>query len=248
MSGDRTEEPTPRRLRRARERGQVPRSRLFSGSLVLAGGSAGAAMGLAGATDALRAWTAALLAQGASVPAALHQAILVTVRACAPALAGAVLAAGLGGLLTSGWAPSGAVLVPRLERLDPLAGLKRLFTWRTAAELGRSLLIAALLLAMLGAGVWSLLPSALRLRWSTDRDSLVLLRPEALRIWTHALLLAAALGVLDLLLARRRHRRSLRMSRKRVRREHREQEETPVTGRTGGPRTGSCSSPGGPAG
>jgi len=228
MSGDRTEEPTPRRLRQARERGQVPRSRLFSGSLVLAGGSAGAAMGLAGTTDALRAWTSSLLAEGASVSAALHQALLLLARACAPALAGAVLAAGVAGLLTSGWAPSGEVLVPRLERLDPLAGLKRLFSWPTLAELGRSLLVAALLLAVLVAGVWSLLPSVLRLpRLDGPAAGLVLLRPEALRIWTHSLLLATAVGVVDLLLARRRHRRSLRMSRDEVRREHREQEGDP---------------------
>jgi type III secretion protein U len=47
------------------------------------------------------------------------------------------------------------------------------------------------------------------------------------RIWTRALLVAAALGGLDLLLARRRHRRALRMSREEVRREHREQEGDP---------------------
>jgi len=74
VSGDRTEEPTPRRLRQARERGQVPRSRLFTGSLVLAGGSAGAALGLGWAAEELRGWTATLLARGSSVPAALHQA------------------------------------------------------------------------------------------------------------------------------------------------------------------------------
>ena len=228
MSADRTEEPTPRRLRQARERGQVPRSRLFSGSLVLAGGSAGAAMGLSGTTDALRLWTAALLAGGTSAPAALHQALLLLIRCCAPALVGAVLAAGLAGLLSSGWAPSGAVLVPRLERLDPLAGLKRIFAWRTAAELGRSLLASTLLLAVLAAAAWRLLPSALRLpAVESPGAGLVLLRPEALRIWTRALLLAAGVGVLDLLLARGRHRRSLRMSRDEVRQEHREQEGDP---------------------
>ncbi len=228
MSGDRSEEPTPRRLRQARERGQVPRSRLFSGSLVLAGGSTGAAMGLAGATDALRTWTVLLLVQGTAVPAALHQSLWLLVRACAPALAGAMLAAGLAGLLVSGWAPSSAVLVPRLERLDPLAGLKRLFSWRTFSELSRSLLFAALLLAVLAAGAWTLLPSALRLPGvARPAAGLVLLRPGALRVWTEALLLALAVGVLDLLLARRRHRRALRMSRDEVRREHREQEGDP---------------------
>ena len=228
MSGDRTEEPTPRRLRQARERGQVPRSRTFSGSLVLAGGSAGAALGLGGATEELRAWTVALLTAGGASAAALHQALGLLVHACGPALGGAALAAVVAGLATAGWAPSGKALVPRLERIDPRAGLKRVFTWRTAAELARSVAIAALLAGVPVAGAWSLLPSALRLpSIEAPAAGLAILRPEALRIWTRALLLAAAVGVVDLLLARRRHRRSLRMSRDEVRREHREQEGDP---------------------
>lgn len=228
MSGDRTEEPTPRRLRQARERGQVPRSRLFSGTLVLAGGSAGAALGLTGFTDQLRAWTAALLVPGARWPAALHQALFLLVRASAPALGGALLAAALAGVAASGWAPSSAVLVPRLARLDPLAGLRRIVSWRLVGELGRSLLVAVLLLSVLTAGAWTLLPPALRLpALPSPGAAFLLLGPEAARVWVRALLLAAGLGALDLLLARGRHRRSLRMSRDEVRREQREQEGDP---------------------
>ena len=228
MSSDRTEEPTPRRLRQARERGQVPHSRLFSGSLVLAGGSAGAALSLGGATAEVRAWTAALLAHGAGVPAALYQALTLLVRACAPALGGAMLGAVVAGLATSGWAPTTAVLAPRLERIDPLAGLRRLLTWRTAAELGRCLAIGLLLVGVLVTGAWALLPPVIRLpRIEAPATGLVLLRSDALRVWTRALLLAAAIGVVDLIFARRRHHRSLRMSRDEVRREHREQEGDP---------------------
>jgi type III secretion protein U len=227
MSGDRTEDPTPRRLRQARERGQVPRSRLLSGSLVLAGGSAGAALGIGGATGELRAWTATLLGQGAPGPAALNQALSLIVRASAPALGGAALGAAVGGLASAGWAPSAAVLVPRLERLDPLAGLRRLFTWRTVTELGRSLLVALLLGGALVAGAWNLLSPALRLVVVDAGPGFLLLRPAALSLWWRALVLAVGIGVLDLMLARRRHHRSLRMSRDEVRREHREQEGDP---------------------
>ncbi len=227
MSGDRTEEPTPRRLRQARERGQVPRSRLLSGSLVLAGGSAGAAVGLSGLTSELRAWSAALLLPGARWPAALYQASFLLLRACAPALSGALLAAALAGLATSGWDPSSAVLVPRLARIDPLAGLRRIVSWRMLGELARSALVGGLLLGVLTAGAWTLLPSVLRLPVVPAGGGLLLLAPEAARIWVRALLLAVGLGALDLLLARRRHRRSLRMSRDEIRREHREQEGDP---------------------
>lgn len=198
MSADRTEEPTPRRLRQARERGQVPRSRLLSGSLVLAGGSAGAAAGLGGLTGELRAWTAALLLHGGSWPSMLHQASLLLACACAPALGGAALAAAVAGLAASGWAPSSAVLVPRLDRIDPLAGLRRIVSWRMLWELGRSLLVAALLLAVLAAGAWTLLPPTVRLpAVEAPAMGLALLRPEAMRVWVRALALAVGLGVLD---------------------------------------------------
>ena len=158
-----------------------------------------------------------------------------------------MLGAVVAGLATSGWAPSGAAVLPRLERLDPLAGLRRLLSWRTAAELGRSVVVAALLAFVLTAGVWDLLPSALRLPvLDAPAAGLILLRPEALRLWSRVLLLAAAIGLVDLLLARRRHRRSLRMSRDEVRREHREQEGDRVIGRTAGPHTASCSTLVGP--
>jgi type III secretion protein U len=195
---------------------------------VLAGGTAGAALGVGAATDELRAWTALLLGQGVSVSAALNQAVFLLVRACAPALGGAMLGAAVAGLATAGWAPSVAVLTPRLERLDPVAGLKRLFTWRTLTDVGRSLLVALLLGGVLVAGAWTLLPSALRLP-ALDASSagFLLLRPSALGLWWRALLLAIGIGLLDLMLARRRHRRCLRMSRDEVRREHREQEGDP---------------------
>lgn len=228
MSGERTEEPTPRRLTRARERGQVPRSRLFSGSLVLAGGSLGALLGLTDASGDLRAWTAALLLRGESVPVSLRESLVLVGRASGPVLAGAFGAATLAGLLSAGWAPSTAVLVPRLERLDPIAGMKRLLGWRLLGDLARSAVAGALLLTVMGAGAWSLLPSSLRLPAVDIAGSgLVLLRPEAVRIWMRVLLAGSALGALDLLLARRRHRRALRMSREEVRREHREQEGDP---------------------
>jgi len=228
MSGDRTEEPTPRRLRQARERGQLPRSRLFSGSLVLAAGTAGAVLGVGAATAELRAWTAALLGRGVSVPAALTQAFFLLLRACAPALGGAVLGAAAAGFATAGWAPSAAVLTPRIERLDPFAGAKRLFAWRTVTELARSALVALLLGGVLVAGARSLLGPALRLpTLDVPGEGFILLRPSALGLWWRALLFAVVLGLLDLMLARRRHRRSLRMSRDEVRREHREQEGDP---------------------
>ena len=225
---ERTEEPTPRRLRRAREDGQAPRSRLLSAALVLAGGSGAAALALPGAADELRAWTAVVLVREVAPPLALEQTLRLLVRASAPVLGGAALGALAAGLAAAGWSPSLAPLRPRLERLDPWAGLRRLLSIRVLGELGRGALAAVLLLCVVASGAWALLPAVLRLGWmASPGAALAALRPAGAGLWCQALLVAAVLGGLDLLWARRRHRRSLRMTREEVRREHREQEGDP---------------------
>jgi type III secretion protein U len=229
LSADRTEEPTPRRLRQARERGQVPRSRTFSGALALLGGSAGAALGLQDFGSRLEAWTGNVLVGGGLLAgrelADAERLMLVGSLAVAlPAMGGAALAA----FLSAGWAPHPSAVLPRLDRLSPGAGLRRIFSLRALGELGRNLLLAAVVLALLLAEVLEALPDLLRLP-SVERPTTALrwLRPAGTAVWTHALAVLLLLGVLELLWARRRHRQSLRMTRDEVRREHREQEGDP---------------------
>ena len=229
MSGERTEEPTPRRLRQARERGQVVRSRILAGAFAFGGGTAGAWLGLADFAQQLQALAARTLGRSDAPPGSvlLGTASLVARGSLAVAFP-AMAAAGFAALLSSGWAPQPAALAPRLERLSPGAGLRRIFSLRGLGEVGRSGLVAAGLLAVLVADVVGALPDVLRLV-ATEQPTTALrwLRPSALAAWIHALGLLLLLGLLDLLWARRRHRRSLRMTREEVRREHREQEGDP---------------------
>jgi len=228
VSSDRTEEPTPRRLRQAREQGQVPRSRTLGGALVLLGGSTGLVLGLDGLGARLEVWARSLLGTGnASAGRAMVEAERLIVEAslvvALPAMGGAVLA----GLLGAGWAPTAKALAPRLERLSPAAGLRRILSLRALGAVGRSLLLAGILLPLIATEAWGVLPDVLRLP-SVDRPTaLRWLRPTAAALWSHALGVLFALGILELLWVKHRHRRSLRMTREEVRREHREQEGDP---------------------
>jgi type III secretion protein U len=229
VSGDKTEEPTPRKLRQARTRGQVPRSRLFTGAWVLAGGSAGLAAGAAHGAELLQRWTALLLSHPAVPTAeALQQGLWLGFRLAAPACAGAVVAALAATLATAGWNPHPGALVPRLERLDPWAGLRRILSLRTLGELGRGLVAATLLFGLFALGFRALLPDLLRIPVLEGLGGgWRILRRGTVQLWTRGLLLLLILGTFDLWRARRRHRRDLRMSRDEVRREHREQEGDP---------------------
>jgi type III secretion protein U len=229
VSGEKTEEPTPRKLRQARSRGQVPRSRLFTGALVLAGGSAGVAVGEAQGTELLQRWTVLVLSNP-EVPAgrALHQAFWLGIRLAAPACVGALAAALAATLATAGWNPRPEALVPRLERLDPWAGLRRIVSLRMLGELGRSLVVATLLIGLFVLGFRALLPDLLRIPLvEALGDGWRVLRQGTVQLWVRGLLLLLLMGAFDLWRARRRHHRDLRMSRDEVRREHREQEGDP---------------------
>ena len=230
MSGDRTEQPTPRRLREARRRGEVARSADLGAAAALAGGLAGLAVLGRGIAEALaRSLRAALSGAAAGGdPAALLRDAAALVLRLALAPAGCALGAALlAGALQTGWCFSPGALQPRLERLDPLRGLRRLVSAGAAARAALGVAKAGVLLAVLA--TWA--PAAAGAIASLPRASAPGALSAALPIVAGlALRLAASLavlGVVDLALERRRLARSLRMTRDEVRRELREDEGDP---------------------
>ncbi|HET8757054.1 MAG TPA: flagellar biosynthesis protein FlhB [Solirubrobacteraceae bacterium] len=141
----RTEAPTQKRLQDARERGEVPRSRELTGAAVMIAGSAallllggGMAAQLGGfMRDAL---SAQVLDAAAPGPAQLlGRALLDGGIALAPLFAAVTLAAVLAPALLGGWVFSGQALAPNPSRLNPVAGLGRMFGANGLAELVKSL-------------------------------------------------------------------------------------------------------------
>lgn len=236
MSGNRTEQPTPRRLREARRRGEVAVSRELTGGAALAGGLAvlvatapDAARELARALRAgLAGAVAASGAGGAEVAGpALRAALWMVLRLSLPAASGALVAAALAAAIQTGPGVFPEALRPRLERIDPLRGLRRLLSPSQLLAAALGVLKAAVLLGVLwgwAAGAAPSLAGLPRLEPAALLRALPLLGGLALRLAGAFLLL----GVLDLALVRRRHRRSLMMTRDEVRREHKEDEGDPT--------------------
>jgi type III secretion protein U len=232
MGAERSEQPTPRRLRDARRRGEVARSIDLSGACALGGGLAGLAVwgsSIARAlSGALRAAVDGAAALDRSDPAGtVSDAIGLVLRATAPVGACALAAALVAAALQSGIGFHPAVLRFRLDRLHPGEGLRRLFA---PAQLGRAALALAKGGVLLGVlwGWWrgaaSALASLPRIGGAGAAASAVPL------VASLALRLAAALavvGLVDLAIERRRLRRSLLMTRDEVRRELREDEGDP---------------------
>jgi flagellar biosynthesis protein FlhB len=229
---DPTEEPTPQRLLKARQRGQVAVSRDLSAALgfaaVVAVLSAGAPVGFARLLSlfehALRRGSVGgveeIAGQGAAAGQVMAPLLVVPLAA--------MLAVGtLAGVLQTGGIFAWRAARPDPARLSPAGGIKRLWGPRTIRELANGL---AKLAVVLTVAAISVVPHGRELpRLAGARLPSVLAALGALvgQLGARVALALVVLGTIDWLLARRRHRRSLMMTRDEVKREHKESEGDP---------------------
>jgi flagellar biosynthesis protein FlhB len=229
MASERTEPATPRKLRKAREQGQVWQSRDLTGGVVLVAALGALAWQGPVALERLRSFMAAVfrVACSASPPApgAVLQAGLSTATAClVPVLGVATLAAAATALVQVRPLFTLEPLKPRLERLDPVAGLKRLFGVRglfaAAISLAKALVVAAVL-------TWTLLGELRDLVALAHAGSAAGVAAAGHLLWTmlwRGALVMLALSVVDVLYQRHQFLKDQRMTKDEVKREHREAE------------------------
>ena len=150
---EKTEPPSTRRLEKAREEGQVPQSRELTAFLVMAAGAAGL-WGLSGwfvrRGEEVMRMGLAFERKDAFDPGAVGQNLLIlgmeAIGTLAPFFIATLVAALLAPvLLMGGWNFSPQALTLKFERLDPLKGVKRMFSWQSIAEMVKGVLKALLL-------------------------------------------------------------------------------------------------------
>ena len=144
---DKTEQPTPKRLREAREKGQVPRSRELSAAAVVA--AAGLAMywGVGGLGERALAWMRDALrfeiridGGAPDLDQAFAALFMSAMGVVLPVLGICLLVALLTPALIGGWNFSVKALAPDFSKLDPIKGLSKLFSRNGLMELVKALL------------------------------------------------------------------------------------------------------------
>jgi len=227
-----TEKPTPRKLKKAREQGQVARSRDLISALGL--GAAAVYMGwvakqlpLAWRGTLERCLEAAATANFDSAPL-LHKGTALFVAVAAPALAAAWLAAAAGAVAQGGLVFAPAALAPKLSRLSPAAKVKQLFSLPALSRFLRSVIPVTAVLYIGGtmlARDWAALAGLSRLE-PGGIASFILGRGFELT-WKAALVLLAW-AVVDYLLERQRLAGELRMTRREWLDDYKETEGHPL--------------------
>ena len=157
---ERTEKPTAKRLEKAREEGQVPRSPelnaaavllVTAGALHFLGGSIGATL-----FDIMKSGLSVSPAEAVDPGLALSAASAELLRAlmvCAPVFGLTLVAALVAPLALGGWNFSFTAMAPNFSKLDPIAGFGRFLSAHGAVELGKTfgkfLVVAAVAVAVL---------------------------------------------------------------------------------------------------
>lgn len=231
---EKTEQPSPRRLEKAREEGQVARSREWVTFALLASGAA-ALWGTSGLLDAHvgAAFRHGLQFERAAAfdPAfmlASAQAMgLEALAGIAPVLAVLAVVALVAPMLLGGLVLAPQSLAPDFSKLDPLGGLARMFSAQSAGDLVKTLLKSLLIGAvgfvvirdrvdaingLLGEPVRTAIPHTISLlaggcAWIVAALALIALIDVPWQVWSL--------------------HRKLRMSREDLRQEHKESEGDP---------------------
>lgn len=234
-SGEKTEDPTPRALRKARERGEVARSNDLTAFLVLLVGlgTLVALMGDLGTQFRLMIErVASMTLSGDHGPAAMLTAFaemaegvgvaLLPLLALLAAAAFAAVFLQVGPLLTL------TPLLPKFERMDAVKGVKRMFfsssTWVELAKATAKLLVVGI---VAGAVVWQSLSVVLRTPL-LEANTMVQLGFGVITETVKFILVAyLGIAVFDFVWQRYKFQKDHRMTKQEVKEEYKSQEGDP---------------------
>ncbi len=231
---EKTEPASPRRLEKAREEGQVARSRELVTFVMLAAGlgclwSTGELMAghLGGALRNGLQFERASAFDASHMMVQAGSALFRALQALVPLLGVMLLAALVAPMLLGGWLLSAKSLAPNFSKLNPIAGIGRMFSTETLAELVKTI-IKSLLVG--GVAWWVIsgnLASIMALMSEPVHEALshtLRLVASSCALIIGSLLFVAAIDVPYQLWS---HSHKLRMSREDLRQEQKESDGDP---------------------
>ncbi|OYD25921.1 flagellar biosynthesis protein FlhB [Oceanimonas baumannii] len=231
---ERTEQPTEQRLRQAREKGQIPRSKELGTAAVLL--SAAAALLMLG--DTLGTAMSAVFAQSFQ----LERAAIFDPETMMPALASAIgglmwpllglfavvlVAALVGNSLLGGFNFSTQAMMPKWNRLSPVNGIKRMFGVQALVELLKSIAKVVFIATIAIWLLWGQFDNILRL--SSETLNMAMKDALELLLWMGLGLCLALLPIvaIDVPFQVWNHTRQLKMTLQEVKDEYKNTEGKP---------------------
>ncbi|HEX7684142.1 MAG TPA: type III secretion system export apparatus subunit SctU [Trinickia sp.] len=233
MSGEKTEQPTEKRLRDVRKKGQASKSQDIAESVCVLAVVIMLAAALHLVTDLLHTIVHAALE-------AVHgdhslQSTLVALGGMAkagvllsvPIALGAALAAGVANAAQVNLLVSFEPVMPKFDQVNPASGLKRIFSLRAVIDLAKMIIKSSVLLAIMWMTIRGLLPLLSGAPYQTLPKLITLLWHSLERLLAIAAVAYLVIGIADYKVAHWLFMRQNRMSKDDVKRERKQDEGDP---------------------
>ena len=232
-SSDKTEKPTPKRLRDARKKGQVAKSTELNSAFVLLAMLGSLWLGAGAAMEGLRALVAEALRMAfapdfwevlpglmerAGVLLLVGFAVIFTTVGC---LAAMICRLQVGSIFSLD------PVMPKLERVNPAAGLKRIFSKKTLANFAMSLVKTSVLAGVVWGVTRASLGDVMRMPMLTPDYIGLVAGVVVMRLLACAWLVSLVSSTVDLLLQRHWFMQDMKMAKHEVKRDHKESEGNP---------------------
>ncbi|RED43739.1 EscU/YscU/HrcU family type III secretion system export apparatus switch protein [Aestuariispira insulae] len=233
MSGEKTEDPTEKRKRDSRKKGQVAQSKDF----VMACGMAATFAYFMIQWDSLLNQMSEFLdyvtivyttpfdeALGLATEA--FYKLLLTV--IGPFLALSLLSVLLPGYMSVGFLFSLEPVMPKMEKLSPVSGVKKIFNMKNLLEFIKSLLKLSILIVTSYLVVTGAMQSIMWIPVCGKECLRAVFRQSVFELSVVTLVVFLVIGVIDLKLQQALHNKSLKMSKDEVKREYKQSEGDPM--------------------
>lgn len=237
--GERTEDATPKKKQEAREEGRVAKSQDLAAVVLLVVTSAAVAVtamwmlgeGKTGMERVLAAEDASSLLHTDSAMEAIVFTAMMTARIAAPLLILAWVAALLSHLVQIGWLVSPKALMPKLDKLNPIAGFKRVFGLSALVKAGLDALKVLLVVSVAVLTIRQHGEQVLTLPYLTTMEGLASVGWLMLDLALRLLAVLLVLAILDFIYQKWKHAEDLKMTKQQVKDEMKQTEGDPETKR-----------------
>lgn len=235
FSQEKTEEATPKKRRDTRQKGQVPKSNDVNTAIILF--LVFALFYMYGGTifnhlQALMTHTYIEYMQWditkASVPAMLQEITIQSVIIILPVMLVAMVAGVAASLTQVGFLITGEPIKMKLEKINPLSGIKRIFSARALVELAKALLKITLVGGVVFAILWLSLDRLLFLSQKDVGDSFMEIARLTGLMGLIGSLLLLVLSLPDYIYQKHDHEKQIRMSKHDVKQEMKNMEGDPL--------------------
>lgn len=229
-----TEEPTARKLAKAKQKGEVSSSQEVKNWAILFGGAIGLALLAPWTMGRISDYVVVFIGEAGTIalsrgviPVLLTDILIEIGIITAPIFALLTVIALLSSVTQSGFIMAPSKLAPKLNKISLVSGVKRMFSLRSVVEFLKGILKLTVL---------AFVAAAMAIPWMTDYElfadfdilaSLDRLYTIALVIFAGSIMVMFVIAVIDYIYQRYSFTKSMRMSRQEVKDEHKETEGDP---------------------